>query len=136
MTRMDGLYEAVSDSASRVYEKLGPGLSERAYHNAMETELSHRGIEFSSEGNFSIRYRGKPVAYRRPDLLVGDGSCVIVVELKAGSNSGESQLESYLELGKDDMNMDIDGGMLIQFNATSLNTLSQQLSSSDDYDFS
>lgn len=112
---MDEVFEEVEESAERVYDELGPSLSERAYHNALETELSHRGIEFSSESNFSIHYRGKPVAYRRPDLLVGEDK-VIVVELKAGSTAGLDQLKSYLSLGVDDANLDIVGGILICFN--------------------
>lgn len=111
------LLDDVEESAERVHEHLGPGLSERAYHNALETELSHRGIEFSSEANFSIQYRGKPVAYRRPDLLVGEESEIIVVELKAGSKSGEDQLDSYLTLGADDSNLEVTGGILLSFNS-------------------
>lgn len=116
---MDEVFEEIEDSAERVYDELGPTLSERAYHNALETEFSHRGLEFSSESNFSIHYRGKPVAYRRPDLLVGEDK-VIVVELKAGSKAGLEQLKSYLSLGADDANLDIVGGVLICFNDSEL----------------
>jgi len=125
---MGNLLTDIEESAERVYDSLGPGLSERAYHNALETELSHRGIEFSSEANFSIQYRGKPVAYRRPDLLVGEGSEIVVVELKASSKSGEGQLESYMMLGEDDKNLDISGGILLAFNADGVKVVSKDFS--------
>ncbi|AGM11486.1 PD-(D/E)XK nuclease [Halogranum tailed virus 1] len=125
-TRMS-LYEEIEESAERVFEELGSGLSERAYHNAMETELSHRGVEFSSESNFSIMYRGKPIAYRRPDLVVGHNDDVlIIVELKAGSKAGMEQLRSYLNLGAEDANLDVDGGMLICFNGEGIETRTEK----------
>jgi len=125
------LHKQIEESAQRVYDELGPGLSERAYHNSLETEFSHRGIEFSSEGNFDIRYRGKAVAYRKPDLQVGEGDEIIVVELKAGSSRGEEQLDSYLRLGKDDANVSITGGMLISFNSDELKVVTKGFNTSN-----
>jgi hypothetical protein len=63
-------------------------------------------------------YKGAPVGRRRPDLfIVPDIGGKIIVELKAGSNSGRAQLDEYLELTETSADLgSIRGGALIQFN--------------------
>lgn len=104
------------ESAERVFEELGPGWTESIYHRAMEVELSRNGIEFSSESTIPVMYRGKSVGRRRPDMLVESANGTIIIELKAGSSSGENQLFDYHNILSDDSNYDISGAMLIRFN--------------------
>lgn len=109
--------EPIRQSAQRVFDELGSGFSETVYHSALERELSERGIPFHSEGTIPVMYRGAPVGRRRPDLFVFvDGECV-VVELKAGANSGKKQLLQYLDLVDTDSNIGpLRGGAVIRFN--------------------
>lgn len=105
-------------AATTVHDILGIGFTESVYHSALERELSERGVAFTSEGTIPVMYKGMPVGRRRPDLFVldEDGN-KIVVELKAGSTSGEGQLMQYLSLMDEDSNVeDIVGGAVIRFN--------------------
>lgn len=110
--------ERLLEAAEEVFEELGSGWSESIYHRALERELSGRGIPFHSEGTVPVLYKGSPVGRRRPDLFIRDEDYnTIIVELKAGSNSGSFQLEQYLDLteASDDLGK-IRGGALIKFN--------------------
>lgn len=122
---MNRTLAAIERAARDVRGSLGPGLSERAYHTALETELSYQGMPFSSESTIPIYYRQKPIAYRQPDLVIGEKS-KILVELKSSSNRGLSQLQSYLKLAEDDENLDITAGLLIQFNNDGIQTTTER----------
>lgn len=105
----------VLEAAEEVHKSLGPGFTESVYHSALQVELSKRGIEHSSETTIPIMYDGHPVGRRRPDLIVSEDEKT-VVELKAGSKSGENQLLQYQDILEDDDNFDIQNGILIRFN--------------------
>jgi len=109
--------EELEEAAKEVHETLGNGYTENVYHRSLERELSERGVAFSSEGSIPIFYKGSPVGRRRPDLFVKGEDGTIIVELKAGTNSGGQQLLQYLDLLGEDDNFDISDGYLIQFNA-------------------
>lgn len=105
------------EAAEEVHDELGSGFTESVYHTALLTELSKRGVENSTETTIPVFYKGNPVGRRRPDIMVEDDGKKIVVELKAGSTSGESQLLQYLDLLGEDNNFDISKGVLMQFNS-------------------
>lgn len=108
----------LEEAAQEVFDELGAGWSESVYHRSLERELSERSIPFHSEGTIPVMYKGAPVGRRRPDLfVVPDVGGTIVVELKAGSNSGRAQLAQYLDMTEDDENLGyIRGGAVIRFN--------------------
>lgn len=107
----------LNEAATEVHNRLGSGWSESVYHSAYERELSERGIPFHSEGSIPVMYKGAPVGRRRPDMFVVTEYGLIVVELKAGSTSGEEQLQQYIGMTTDlDDLGEIVGGILIQFN--------------------
>lgn len=108
--------DRIVESAEEVHEELGVGHTESTYHRAMEREFSERGIPFTSEGTIPIFYKGNPVGRRRPDMFVEGEDGTIIVELKAGSNSGEAQLLDYQDILGDDSNFNIVGGILVRFN--------------------
>ena len=110
----------LKEAAEAVHEELGSGFSESIYHRALERELSEQGVAFHSEGTIPVMYKGAPVGRRRPDLfIVADDGTVTIVELKAGSTSGEAQLDQYLDIVDADSNFGkIAGGALIQFNSS------------------
>lgn len=109
--------QRVIKSAKEVHSILGPGFTEAVYHSALQRELSERQIAHHSEGTIPVMYKGAPVGRRRPDLFVVTDNGLIVVELKAGSSSGEEQLSQYLSMTTDNDNLDnIVGGLVIRFN--------------------
>jgi len=110
--------ERLKEAAQEVHDTLGPGFTESVYHSALQRELSERGIAHHSEGTIPVMYKGAPVGRRRPDLFVVTEYGLLVVELKAGSSSGEAQLQQYLGMTVDDQNLDeIVGGVVIRFNS-------------------
>lgn len=109
--------EQLKEAAERVHDELGAGFTESIYHKSLMRELSEQGIPFHSEGTIPVIYRGVPVGRRRPDLFIVTEFGLIVVELKAGSSSGEEQLEQYLGMTTSDDNLgEIVGGAVIRFN--------------------
>jgi GxxExxY protein len=69
----------VVDVASEVWSQLGPGFSERIYHNAMEVGLRKKGIDYQSEVIIPVRYMDHNVGNVRADLIVNN----VIVELKS-----------------------------------------------------
>jgi len=110
------MFKRIVASAESVHNELGSGHTEATYHRALEREFSGRGIPFSSENTIPILYKGTTVGKRRPDLFVDTDDGIIIIELKAGSNSGEEQLLDYQNILSDDDNFTINFGMVIQFN--------------------
>lgn len=109
----------LEEAAREVHNELGAGWTETIYHSALSRELSERGIAHNSEGTVPVLYKGAPVGRRRPDMFVVDDEIdgQVIVEMKAGSTSGMSQLSQYLELLATDENYDsIIGGAVIRFN--------------------
>jgi len=95
---MNKLTETVIGAAIEVHRDLGPGLLESAYQQALEHELTLRGIRFVAQKVCPISYKGLLIenAYRL-DLLV-EGK--LVVELKAVdalADVHEAQVLTYLK---------------------------------------
>ncbi len=109
--------EVLNQAAQEVHKELGEGFTETIYHSALQRELSERGIAHHSEGTLPVMYKGAPVGRRRPDMfLIGDEG-TLVVEMKAGSSSGEEQLLQYLDIVGENPNYgEIIGGAVIRFN--------------------
>lgn len=89
--------EAILGAAIEVHRTLGQGFLEKAYHLALEKELTSHGIPFVSEVELPIWYKGQQLATRyRVDLVCfGD----ILVELKAVAELGRiesAQVINYL----------------------------------------
>ena len=97
--------------AIEVHRRLGPGLLESVYEEAMCMELSHAGLEFLRQMPVPILYRGKELATPlKLDLLV---SQEVIVELKSVEvilPVHGAQLLSYLRLTGKDL------GLLLNFN--------------------
>ncbi len=85
-------------AAFEVYNDLGHGFTEDIYQDALETELTDRGIPFLAQAEIVVFNKGKPLRKKlRPDLLVfGE----IIGELKAVNSltsEHEAQLLNYLK---------------------------------------
>jgi GxxExxY protein len=64
------LSESIIGAAMKVLNILKPGLSEKAYENALVVELTKRGHTVQQQRRFEVRYEGILVDSLVPDLIV------------------------------------------------------------------
>ena len=107
------IYDIIG-AAMDVHSELKCGLLEAVYAEAMTIELDDRGVEFESEVNLPIYYKGTLMQKQyRMDIVCRD----IVVELKATDDilpEHRMQLFNYLRLTRKPI------GILINFGEESL----------------
>ena len=70
----------IQQYARHVYKVLGPGYSERVYHNAMEVVLRKNGVHYETERIVPIVFEGHTIGNLRADLILNNKT---VVELKS-----------------------------------------------------
>lgn len=100
--------------AMEVHKTLGPGFLESVYEEALKVELSFHGINFESQKEFPITYRGQEIKKFYCDLVVEKK---IVLELKAVKQLGDierAQVINYLKV------TGLQLGILINFGEKSL----------------
>ena len=119
---IEGSLEAVDDphshqvigAAIEVHRRLGPGFLEAVYARALRCELTARALEWASEVEVPVLYRGVVVGRHRLDLIVGG---ILVVELKSHSKLEAihfAQVRSYLAASG------LRAGLLLNFDQTRL----------------
>lgn len=97
-----------------VHSKLGAGLFEAVYENALCLEFERRGIGYERQKRFTVRYDGIDVGEMVADLVVEDR---VIVELKSVKELlpiHEAQIIAYLRAAN------LKRGLLINFNVVSL----------------
>lgn len=95
--------------SKKIFEKLGPGYSERIYHNAFEVELRLAGIQYETEKILPVIYEGHTVGNLRADLVVAGRT---IVELKSTTKLKDefrNQVRNYIRL------TGLDSGYLVNF---------------------
>jgi GxxExxY protein len=88
----------IHEYVREIYEILGPGFSERVYHNAMEVILRERGISYETERIIPIVFKEHTIGNLRADIIVNRTT---VIELKTVKNITDvmvSQARNYLRL--------------------------------------
>lgn len=81
-----------------VHKRLGPGLPEYIYQEALTTELNINGFNVHKELEYHPLYRGQQMkAYLKMDLVVKNASENIIIECKA--LSGLTEKERYQTFG-------------------------------------
>ncbi len=112
---LDDLTYEIVGSAIEVHKIMGRGLLESVYHQCMMEELKHRKINFQTEMNIPVNYKGKMLNIDfRCDLFVEN---CLVVELKAVQEMSpifEAQLLTYMKL------LQVPKGLLINFNCSNI----------------
>jgi GxxExxY protein len=101
--------QRVSALAREVFDALGPGYSERIYHNAMEVILRRHAIAYETERIVPVVFEGHTIGNLRADLIVNNE---LIVELKSVvrlSDAFRTQVRNYITL------TGIEEGMLINF---------------------
>lgn len=110
-TELNKLSEKVIGCAIEVHRHLGPGLLESAYHKCLCKELELAGLQYASEVDIPISYKGLQLdCGYRADIIVEEA---IILELKSVSRFEDvhmAQALSYLKL----TNLPL--GLLINFN--------------------
>lgn len=115
-------------AAIEVQRSIGPGFLESVYHRCLSYEFSLQGINFQSEINIPINYKGNKLsADLRCDFLVEN---VIVVELKAVMTMlpiFDAQIISYMKL------LDVPKGILFNFQSDNIYKGGQKTFVNDSY---
>jgi GxxExxY protein len=105
----------VNGAAIEVHKNIGAGLLENVYHQCLKKELELRKINFSSELQIPLNYKGYELESKlRCDLLIEN---CLVVELKSVTEINpvfEAQLHTYMNLLKAPI------GLLINFNVKNI----------------
>ena len=110
----DRLTFRINGAAMVVHSKLGAGLFESVYENALCIELEKRGIQYERQKRFRVQYEGEDVGEMVADLVVEEQ---VIVELKSVKELlpiHEAQIIAYLKAAK------MKRGLLINFNVVSL----------------
>ena len=109
------LRRRVIGCAIEVHRRLGPGLLESAYRDALAIELLFAGFELEKERRFAIQYRGEPIGNAfRLDIVV-EGQLVIEVKsVERIHRVHAAQVLTYLKLA------DLPCGLLMNFNVAAL----------------
>lgn len=106
---------AIIGAAMEVHKDLGPGFLEAVYQEAMEMEMTDKGIPFESQPELSLFFKDRPTKKKyRPDFRC-HGS--IIVEIKAQkclTLDDQSQLLNAMNASK------LKLGLLINFGEASL----------------
>jgi len=77
------LTHKIIGAAMEVHTTLGPGFLEGVYQDALEIELTRRGIPFTAQQELEIRYKEAVLRHKyKPDFIV-EGK--VIVEIKAVS---------------------------------------------------
>jgi GxxExxY protein len=108
---VNALSNAVIGAALEVHKRLGPGLDEASYENALAIEFRIREIPFARQVVLEIEYKGEQVGKRRLDFLVGNRLIVEVKSVDELIPLHKAQLYTYLKL----TNLHL--GLLINFNS-------------------
>lgn len=107
----DPLTRRIIACAIEVHKKLGPGLLEKLYKEAMVIEMELNGLKVEKNVKVPVEYKGKPIGDYFIDLLVND---VVILELKSVERHDpvfEAQILSYMRLTHKKI------GLLINFNS-------------------
>jgi GxxExxY protein len=84
--------------ARRIWEDLGPGFSERVYHNAMEVCLRKGFIAYETERVIPITFDGHTLGNMRADLIVDQRLIVELKSVRAIKDEHRVQTRLYLKL--------------------------------------
>src|SRR3982750_86593 len=87
--RIEQIGYKIIGAAIEVHRVLGSGLLEGIYEEALEIELTLRGMKVERQVNVPIWYKGRRVRDQRMDMFV---ERCIIVENKSAKNVSEGEL--------------------------------------------
>lgn len=92
------LSKSIIGAAIRVLNTLKPGLSEKAYENALVIELGKRGHRIEQQQRFDVRYEGQLVDTLIPDLIVDEQVIVDPKVVTEFNDTHIAQMMGYLAI--------------------------------------
>lgn len=95
--------------ATRVWHALGPGFSERVYHNAMEVGLRRLSVPYQTERIVPIVFDEHAIGNIRADLVVDSRIIVELKSVRVLKDEHRVQTRMYMKL------LGLDEGILINF---------------------
>lgn len=107
----DPLTRKIIACAIEVHKRLGPGLLEKLYKEAMAIEMKLENLKVEKNVRVLVEYKGNPIGDYFIDLLVEDK---VILELKSVERHDpvfEAQILSYMKLTGKKV------GLLINFNS-------------------
>ncbi len=93
----DKLTEQIIAAGIEVHKKLGPGLLESIYEEALCHELVLRGIPFERQKAVDVMYKDIRIKGQRLDLLVQSEVIVEIKSVKRNEDVFTAQVLSYLK---------------------------------------
>jgi len=84
----------IEDFAREIYSDLGPGYSERVYHNAMEVLLREKGIPYESERVVLIKFKGHVIGNLRIDMIIDNTTILEFKIIKSLNEAAECQAKT------------------------------------------
>ena len=84
--------------AQHVYKVLGPGFSEKIYHNAMEVVLRKNGIHYETERIVPIVFEEHTIGNLRADLILNNKTVLELKSVKTVNDVMVTQAQNYLKL--------------------------------------
>ena len=81
-----------------VYKVLGPGFSEKIYHNAMEVVLRKNGVPYETERIVPIVFEGHTIGNLRADLILNNKTVLELKSVKTVNDVMVTQAQNYLKL--------------------------------------
>ena len=97
-----------------VHSKLGAGLLENCYHNALYYELKATGFSVGYNVPYNVFYKGQQVGEYYADLVVDSEIIIELKSTKALSQAHVAQLINYLHISGCRL------GLLVNFQGSSL----------------
>ena len=88
----------IHDLVKEVYSTLGPGYSERVYHNAMEVILRENGVSYETERIVPIVFKGHTIGNLRADIIIDRKTVLELKSVKTMNEAMVSQARNYLKL--------------------------------------
>ena len=88
----------VRSVATRVWHSLGPGFSERVYHNAMEVGLRKLSIPYQTERIVPVMFDEHAIGNIRADLIVDTRIIVELKSVKTLKDEHRVQTRMYMKL--------------------------------------
>jgi GxxExxY protein len=95
--------------ANHVWDSLGPGYSERVYHNAFEVALRMNSVSYETERIIPIFFQGHNVGNLRADLVIDQSMIVELKSIVRLKEENRNQIKNYMKL------MKLNTGILVNF---------------------
>jgi GxxExxY protein len=116
MHEHDPLTERIIGCAIEVHRRLGPGLLEGTYEEALCIELADSGLAFARQLSVPVIYKGRLIGEYRPDLVVANQVVVEIKSVERLIGVHQAQVLTYMRV------LGMPAGLLLNFYGEVLRT--------------